>query len=67
VRVGFTRALDQHQTRALLDPIKDDCGTVRRNVEIANHEVCGQFGQLAERRLLITPLGSRKADARERR
>jgi DNA-binding winged helix-turn-helix (wHTH) protein len=46
VLVGFTRALDQHQTRALLHPIKDDCGTVRRNVEIANHEVCGQIGQL---------------------
>jgi hypothetical protein len=47
IRVGFLRALNEHNARALLNPGEDDFGAVRRNVEVADHETCRQFGQLA--------------------
>ena len=37
MRVGFLRALDEQNARALLNAVEDDFGAVRRNVEIADH------------------------------
>src|SRR5580658_2270476 len=47
MRVGFFRALDEHNARTLLNPGEDDFSAVRRNVKIPDHEACWQFGQLA--------------------
>jgi len=46
MRVGFLRALDEYDTRALLNTVEDDFRSVRRNVEIANHKARRQIGQL---------------------
>jgi hypothetical protein len=46
MRVGYLRALNKHNARALLNAVEDDFGAVRRNVEIADNEVCWQIGQL---------------------
>jgi len=52
MRLGFLRALDKQNARALLNAVEDDFGAVRRNVEIADHEACCQIGQLALRSAL---------------